>query len=71
MERVSSEDSLLQRRDVREAAYLRPCNLGGEGNTPCSVVWVCLVSFGRVPESCKRQELLPSVGVGGIPGVPG
>ena len=38
MERVSSEDSRIRRREVKEAAYLRPGSLGGGGNTPCSIV---------------------------------
>lgn len=73
MERVSSEDSRFQRREVREAAYLRPRSLGGGGNTPCSIVWIDLVSLdvlrGTIP--FMRPELLPSMGVVGVFGVPG
>jgi len=72
-ERVSSEDSRFRRREVREAAYLRPCSLREGGNTPCSVAFVDLPSFdvlrGTVLKS--REALPPSVGLMGILGVPG
>ena len=71
MERASSEDSLPQRREDREAAYLRLYALGEGGSTPSSVAWADLMSFGRALESRKRQELLPNVGVAEGPGVPG
>ena len=73
IERASSEDSRLRRREVREAAYVRPCSLGRGGKTPYSVVLVNLPSLDvlRGTASKRRDVLPPSVGLVGTPGVPG
>jgi len=70
-ERAPSEDSFLQGREVREAAYLRTYGLGEGGGMPYAVALVDLVLFGSVAKSWERHELAPGVVVAEGPGVPG
>ena len=70
MERVSSEDSRLRRREVREVAYSRLCSFLGDGNTPRSVAWVGPTSpdvprGGMIPSKPRKRPPNPGI-VGGF-----